>query len=37
MLLERDQKSNELVRNEIDRMRKEEAAAAREQKEQRKL
>ena len=30
MLLERDQKSNELVRNEIDRLRKEEAATMRE-------
>ena len=30
MLLERDQKSNELVRNEIDRLRKEEAATIRE-------
>ena len=29
-MLERDQKSNELVRNEIDRLRKEEAATMRE-------
>lgn len=37
MLLERDQKSNELARNETDRMLKEDAALRREEKEQRKL